>query len=153
MWKWLAAQEVALLGGLALVVAGGFVGGLVGILTIDALSGVGVAALGAVAVGGFLLFGAIGAIAVLLAVRAPTTGRAIGVVVAFVLVSFALDFLAEVWSLAEPFGPLSVFHYYDPGVILGAGSMPTQDVLGLALVGLVALAAAHAAFSTREIAR
>lgn len=153
VWKWLLAQELALALGLALVALGGFLGGLIGILSVDALGSVGIGALAAVSVGGYLVFLTIGAVSLVIAAFAPTGARAIGLAAGFVLVSYALDYLADVWTVAEPLGPLSVFHYYDPGVILGDGAIPAADVIGLLVVTVAAAVAAHLMFSRRELAR
>lgn len=153
VWRWLAAQELALALGLAIVVVGGFLGGTIGILAVDSLSQVDIRSLAVVSAGGYLVFMTIGGVSLVVAALAPSAGRALGLAAGFVLVSYALDYLADVWTLAEPFGPLSVFHYYDPGVILGVGEMPVQDVLGLAGVTALAALAAHLAFARREPAR
>ncbi|MGI9538601.1 MAG: ABC transporter permease subunit, partial [Miltoncostaeaceae bacterium] len=134
VWAWVFAQWSALAVGLAAVAAGGFLGGLAGISTVDALSGVEVGSLAAVSAGGYLVFLAFGGIALLVATLAPSGGRAVGWAAGIVLVSYALDYLADIWTIAEPLGPLSPFHYYDPGVILTEGRLPATDALLLTLV-------------------
>ena len=69
------------------------------------------------------------------------------------MASYALDYLADIWTIAEPFGPLSPFHYYDPGVILSQGRLPASDALVLALVAACSAALAHLVFTRRELAR
>ena len=60
----------------------------------------------------------------------------------FLLVSYAVDYLSQVWSIAEPLGPLSIFHHLDPPAVLGAGSLGGGDVL--VLLGLAAVTVAVA---------
>ncbi len=153
VWAWVFAQWAALAVGLAIVATGGFVGGLVGVSTVGALASVDAAALAAVSAGGYLMFLAFGGIALLVATLAPSGGRAVGWAAGIVLVAYALDYLADIWTIAEPFGPLSPFHYYDPGVILSQGRLPATDALVLALVAACSAALAHLVFTRRELAR
>ena len=129
--RWLAAHGLAMATGLAIVVAGGFLGGLAAALTVDDLSPVDAAPLAGALIAGFLCFLAVGGVALLVSSLVRAGGRAIGWASAFLLISYALDYLAQVWSIAEPLGPLSIFHYLDPPAILGRGSIGIEDVIAL----------------------
>jgi hypothetical protein len=100
---------------------------------------------------GFLLFLAVGGVALLVASLVRTGGRAIGWAAAFLLISYALDYLAQVWSIAEPLGPLSVFHYLDPAAILGSGAVRLGDAAALAALALVTTTAALVLMRHRDL--
>ncbi len=149
--RWLAAHGLAMASGLAVVVGGGYVGGLVAALTVEDLSPVRPGPLAAALAAGYLCFLAVGGIALLVASIVRTGGRAIGWAAGFLLLSYALDYLAQVWSIAEPLGPLSIFHYLDPPAILGSGSVGAEDVVALGGLALVASLAALALIQRRDL--
>ena len=151
-WRWVLAQVAAMAIALGVVVLGGFAGGLVAITNVDALAGVGVGSLALVSIGGYLCFGAIGALALVIGSLSRSGARAIGVAAGVTVIMYAVDYLAEIWTLAEPLAPLSVFSYYDPGVILASGELAGVDVLALAGVAAVAALAAHLVYGRRELA-
>ncbi len=66
--------------------------------------------------------------------------------------AYALDYLAQVWGVAEPLGPLSVMHWYRPATILGTGTVPASTWAVLIGVAVVATALALAVTSRREVA-
>ena len=68
------------------------------------------------------------------------------------LIFYALDYLAQIWSLAEPFGPISLMHWYRPSNVLGTGSIPTSSWLVLIGVAVVASGLALLVTSRREVA-
>jgi hypothetical protein len=78
-------------------------------------------------------------------------GRAVGWATGFLVVSYAIDYLAQVWSVAEPLGPLSVFHYLDPPEVLRTASIGAGDVLALAALAAVATAAALVLVGRRDL--
>lgn len=148
---WLGAHALAMATGLAVVVAGGFAGGLAAALSVEDLSTVRPAPLAGALAMGFLLFLAVGGVALLVASLVRTGGRAIGWAAAFLLISYALDYLAQVWSIAEPLGPLSVFHYLDPAAILGSGAVGLGDAAVLAGLALVTTTAALVLMRHRDL--
>lgn len=99
-----------------------------------------------------ILFIGIGAITMLAGSFSRTAARAIGWGTAFALVAYALDYLAQVWGLAEPRGPLSVMHWYRLATILGSGSAPASTWIVLSLVAVSTTALAVAVSSRREVA-
>ena len=99
-----------------------------------------------------LLFAGIGAVTALAASFSRTGAKAIGWGTAFALVAYALDYLAQVWGVAEPLGPLSVMHWYRPATILGQGTVPGSTWAVLIGVAVVAGGLALAVTSRREVA-
>ncbi len=102
--------------------------------------------------GGALVFAALAGITLLAAVLTRGGARALGWAAGIAVVSYALNYLSQVWTIAEPLGPLSVFNHYDPGVITGTGSMGWSDVLTLSAVAVVTAVAAHVLVQRRELA-
>jgi hypothetical protein len=141
----------AVVTGLAVVVVGGYLGGLVAALSVDDLAPVHAGPLALAMIAGPLLFLALGGVTLLVASLVRTGGRAVGWATGFLLVSYALDYLAQVWSVAEPLGPLSVFHYLDPPAILRRGTIGAEDVLALGGLAVVTTALAHALIGRRDL--
>jgi hypothetical protein len=151
-WRWLAAQALATLLALVVVAAGGYAGGLAAALTVDDLAPVRAGDLLASSATGALVFAAVGAVALLAAVVARGGARAVGWAAGFAVVSYAVNYLAQIWTVAEPLGPLSVFHHYDPGVIAGTGDVGAGALATLAGLTLAAALAAHVLVQRREVA-
>ena len=78
-------------------------------------------------------------------------GRAFGVVFAIVLVSFLVNFLAQLWEPARSLAFLSVLNYYRPLLILRDTSWPLTDMLVLVAVGGVLWLAGMLIFARRDI--
>lgn len=152
-WRWLAAQTAAVVIALGVVAAGGYLGGLVAALTVDDLSSVSPRDLLAASATGALVFLAIGGVALLAAVLARGGARAVGWAAGFAVVSYAVNYLAEIWTVAEPLGPLSVFHRYDPGLIAGGAGVATDDLAALAGVAIGTALLAHVLVQRRELVR
>ncbi len=149
--RWLAAHGLAMATGLAIVVTGGYIGGLAAALAVDDLAPVHAWPLAGALAAGFLCFAAVGGVALLVASLVRTGGRAVGWAAGFLLISYALDYLAQVWSIAEPLGPLSIFHYLDPPGILGRGAVGLEDVAALGGLALVTSAAALVLIERRDL--
>ena len=150
-WRWLAAQAGATALALAVVAAGGFLGGLVGVLSVADLGAVSLRGLALVSAGGGLLSLAIAGVAVAAAAGVRGGGRAVGWAAGFAVVSYALNYLAEVWTLISPLGRLSVYWYYDPGVILSRTDMAWSSVGVLAGVAMISAAIALLLIERREV--
>jgi hypothetical protein len=138
-------------GGLAVVVAGGYLGGLVASRVVDDLAPVSAGPLALASLGGYLCFLAVGGVALLAASLTRVGGRVVGWAAGFVIVSYALDYLAQVWSVVEPLGPLSIFHYLDPPAVLASGSLGLEDVAALGGLALATAAAALALVGRRDL--
>jgi len=100
---------------------------------------------------GTLLFWAFGAVSLALSVSFDRLTPAVGLSLAFVLVSYFLDVLGQLWPDAAGLQPLSLFHYLDARAAL-AGLPEWRDFAVLA--GVVAVAGAYAlvAFPRRDLA-
>ena len=149
--RWLAAHALAMATGLAVVVAGGYVGGLIAALTVDDLAPVEAGPLAGALFAGFLCFLAVGGVALLAASLVRTGARAVGWAAGFLLVSYALDYLAHVWSIAAPLGPLSIFHYLDPPAVLGRGSVGAEDIAALGGLAAITTLAALVLIQRRDL--
>jgi ABC-type transport system involved in multi-copper enzyme maturation permease subunit len=149
--RWLAAHALAMGTGLAVVVAGGYLGGLVTSQVVDDLEPVDPGPLALALLGSYLCFLAVGGVALLVASLARTGGRVIGWAVGFLIVSYAIDYLAQIWSVAEPFGPLSVFRYLDPPAVLRSGSLGPEDVAVLGGLAAVTVAASLVLVGHRDL--
>jgi ABC-type transport system involved in multi-copper enzyme maturation permease subunit len=149
--RFLSAHALATVTGLAVVVAGGYAGGLVAAGTVDDLAPVDPGPLALALLGSTLCFLAVGGVTLLAAALVRTGARAVGWATGFLLVSYAVDYLSQVWSVVEPLGPLSIFHYLDPPAVLRSGSLGLEDVAVLGGLALVTAAAAHVAIGRRDL--
>jgi len=103
------------------------------------------------AVAGLLLFWAIGGLTLLGAAAADTTGRAIAFATGVLVISYFVDYFAELWSVLEPAAPFSLFAYYDPFLALTRGELPVRNVLTLLLVGLAGTIGGLVVFARRDL--
>lgn len=76
---------------------------------------------------------------------------ALGISLAFVLISYFLEVLGSLWPDAKGLQPYSLFHYLDPKAIL-AGLADPKDFAILATVMGIAVAAALVIFPRRDLA-
>lgn len=149
---WLGAEIIAMIIQLTVVAAFGLAGAVLAATTVDALGTIDPANLVLTALPLLLMFIGVGAVTMLAGSLSRTAARAIGWGTAFALVAYALDYLAQVWSVAEPLGPLSLMHWYRPATILGSGTVPASTWIALIGVAAVAIAIALAITSRREVA-
>jgi ABC-type transport system involved in multi-copper enzyme maturation permease subunit len=149
---WLAAHAIAT--GLSVLLVGlaATAGALVAIVAVEDLGAIALADLAKVATGTLLTFAAVGGIALLCSAAVRSGARAVGWAAGITVIMYALNYLAQVWTIVEPLGPLSVFHYFDPGVILSRGELDAYDAGVLALVAIATTTAAHLVIARREIA-
>lgn len=149
---WLGAEIIAMVVQVTIVTALGFVGAAIAVVSVDSLGPVSLSALVVTLLPLWLMFVGIGAVTVLASSFSRTGAKAIGWGTAFALVAYAIDYLSQIWTLAEPLGPLSVMHWYRPANILGDGSAPASTWLVLAGVAVVATVLALLVTSRREVA-
>lgn len=149
---WLGAEIVAMTVQLVSVSALGLAGAVLAVATVDDLSSISQGNLVLTVLPLLLMFIGVGAVTMLAGAFSRTAARAIGWGTAFALVAYALDYLAQVWGVAEPLGPLSVMHWYRPATILGSGTVPASTWIALVGVAVVASAVALAVTSRREVA-
>lgn len=100
---------------------------------------------------GVLLYGAIGGVALAASVSTDRLTPAIGASLAFVLVSYFLDVIGELWPDAAWLQPLSVFHYIDPRADLSG--LPDVGAFAI-LAGVVVVTVGYAlvVFPRRDLA-
>ena len=132
-------------------VAGFLAGAVAGSALTGRLDQLGVGNLPLLWLNGWLLFGAFGAIALALSVSFDRLSPALGISLAFVLVSYFLEVLGSLWPDAKGLQPYSLFHYLDPKAVL-AGLADPRDFAVLAAVMALAVAAALVIFPRRDLA-
>ena len=130
----------------------GLLGATIAVTSVDSLAPVSLTSLVITIMPLWLMFVGIGAVTVLASSFSRTGAKAIGWGTAFALVAYAIDYLSQIWTLAEPLGPLSVMHWYRPADILGDGSAPASTWLVLGGVAIVASVLALFVTSRREVA-
>ena len=127
--RWLAAHALAMATGLAAVVAGGYLGGLVGERGRRRPRPGRPRAARAGPARGLPCFLAVGGVALLVASLVRAGGRVVAWAAGFVIVSYAVDYLSPGVVVAEPLGPLSIFRYLDPpGRAAAPGRSGAEDV-------------------------
>lgn len=98
------------------------------------------------------LFLALGGVALLLSTVTSSTGAAAGWAGAFALVSFVVDFLADLWDPVRAIEWASVFNLYDPSSIITTGQLNWGPVVILLAVACVAVVVGALRFERRDIA-
>jgi ABC-2 type transport system permease protein len=105
----------------------------------------------AVVLNSLALFWAIGGLSLWGSAAASTAGRVIGWAISLLVVSYFVDYFAEIWSPLQSIVFLSVFQYYAPTEALVSGRADAVNLVTLALVGLAATAAGLATFVQRDL--
>lgn len=134
-----------------IAVLGSILGSLVGASLTGRAAELGVGQLPLLWLNGALLYWSIGAIALLASASFDRLSQALGVALAFVVVSYFLEVLGSLWPDAEGLQPYSVFYYLDPKAIL-TGFPDAGDLFVLATVTAVAVVAALLVFPRRDLA-
>jgi ABC-2 type transport system permease protein len=88
-----------------------------------------------------LLFAAWGAVGLAVSATRRDGGQAIGWTTTLLAVSFALDYIARLWTPVAWLRPLSLFRYYEPQAVLAAGVSTTSVLVLLAVTGAASAAA------------
>ena len=149
--RWLAGQTIALAIALGIVGTAGMLGGILARSVVADLESVSTRGVAAAGLGAMLLFAAIAGVSLFIAVIVPRGAQAVGWASGFVVASYALNYLAQVWTPVDVVAPLSVFHHFEPGGIVAAGALPWSSALTLLGVAVGGVAAAHVAIDRREI--
>jgi hypothetical protein len=134
-----------------IVILGSIIGSVIGASLTGRLAELGVSQLPLLWLNGALLYWAIGAIALLASASFDRLSPAIGLSLAFVLISYFLDVLGSLWPDAKGLQPYSLFHYLDPKAIL-AGFPDAGDFIVLGVVMVVAVVATLFVFPRRDLA-
>ena len=152
-WRYLGAKTGALVIAILVLMVAAFAGTWTGVLVTGLGGDVDMSVFVRVQVNTFALALAIGGIALLVSVLDSDGGHALGIVTGIVVTMYFVDFLSVLWGPAEPLGPATVFHYYDPLRIAQESGMPVRDTLVLLAVAAIGMAAAFVVFQRRDIAR
>jgi hypothetical protein len=104
-----------------------------------------------VAVNLLALYLAVGAGALCLSAAGSRRGRAVGVIVAVLVGSFVLNFLAAIWSPARSVAFLGVLNYYQPLPIIAGGQWPVRHLAVLLLSAATFWTAGLVVFARRDI--
>lgn len=128
---------------------------LAGVLGASALTGrlaeLGIGNVPLLWLNGVLLYGALGAVALGASASFDRLTPAIGIGLAFVLVSYVFEVLGSLWPDARGLQPYSLFHYFDAKTVL-AGLADPRDLAILAGVIAVAVGYALVVFPRRDLA-
>jgi len=98
-----------------------------------------------------LLFVALGTLALAASVSFDRVAPALGSVLAFAIVSYAVELLGALWPDMAGWRPWSLFHYFQPAAILAGDASPWDAAI---LAGVAAAAVAYAVwlFPRRDLA-
>lgn len=99
----------------------------------------------------FGLYVAVGAASLMVSAMSSRRGPAIGLVVALLVASFALNFLSAIWDPAKKVAFLGVLEYYKPLVIIDTGRWPARDLAVLGSMGLITWLTGWVVFARRDI--
>jgi ABC-2 type transport system permease protein len=149
--SFLAGKAAAAIVAVTFVEAMGFLSALVARLTIEKVDEVTIAELGRAFLGSWLLFCGFAMVAVLVSAHSSLRGRAIGLSVGIVILSFFVNFMALLIDELYGLRFLSPFHYFRAAEVMAGDALGSLWVL----VGLGAAAAATAllTFAVRDIRR
>jgi ABC-2 type transport system permease protein len=136
---------------LVLALAGDLAGTVVGAAAFDVLDELDPGLLLVAWAGLVLLLVVIGAIALAASASSDWPAPALGAVLGFALVSYAIEFVGTLWPDAAGLRPWSLFHYFQPAKIL-AGDVDPADPLVLVVVGVAATAFGLWRFPRRDLA-
>jgi ABC-type transport system involved in multi-copper enzyme maturation permease subunit len=97
-----------------------------------------------------LLAWAVGGLSLMVSAASGTTGRVVGWATGFLVISFFVDYFAELWDMLEPVKPFSIFWYFDTTNTVVDGSVPMMSVLVLGGSGLLGVIAGWWKFTRRD---
>jgi ABC-2 type transport system permease protein len=80
-----------------------------------------------------------------------TTSQAVGRATGFIVVSFLINYLASIWSVIEPFDPISIFSWYQPADAFVNGTIDSIDALVLGTVAVVGAVLGGIVFTRRDL--
>ncbi len=98
-----------------------------------------------------LLFVTLGAIALAISASSDRLAPALGITVAFAVVSYAVEFLGAIWPELAWLRPWSIFNHFQPGEIIEGAGDP-GDAVVLAAVLAIATAYGLWRFPRRDLA-
>jgi ABC-type transport system involved in multi-copper enzyme maturation permease subunit len=99
----------------------------------------------------YCLYLSIGCLGFLISSASNRRGRAIGLVLTIVVISFLINFLADFWKPAHHIRFLSLLSYYRPFFILQKGATPFSDMAMLLVSAAAFWTAGREVFRRRDI--
>ena len=145
-----AARVVGLL---TLVVAFGMVGPLatwLGLLVARPSGNVSMGQLLALAVLCGLLAWSVGGLSLMVSAASNTAGRVVGWATGFLVISFFVDYFADLWSVLEPVRTFSIFWYFDTTGTVVEGAVPMASALVLGGSGALGIVIGWRIFQRRD---
>lgn len=150
-WGVYRCELVVFLASGLVVIGMGLAGNQLGALLVESKPPSAVQPLLVVVINLFCLYFAVGGLGWLVSSLSDRRGKAVSVVFTILVGSFLLNFLAQVWPLAEPVSFLSVLNYYQPMLILRDGGWPVIDMVVLTVLGAVLVIIGGLCFARRDI--
>jgi ABC-type transport system involved in multi-copper enzyme maturation permease subunit len=147
---YLCESLICLVSGI-LIIAIGSMGYFIGAGRLSAADRPPFSAVALVQVNFLCVYIAVSGMGFLISALSDRRGRAIVVILAMVLSSFLLNFLAQFLPLAQSLSFLSVLHYYQPGRILSGGGLVWTDIATLLAAGACAWIAGGEIVARRSI--
>ena len=98
-----------------------------------------------------LLVACIGGAALLISAAASRMGQAVGWAIGLLVVSYVVDYFADLWEAIKPIEPYSIFDYYDPPAALVRGEIPAMNAAVLLAISLVGIVSGYLVFSRRDL--
>jgi ABC-2 type transport system permease protein len=105
----------------------------------------------AVGLTGFALFWAVGGISLCGSAAASTAGRVVGWVLAILVLSYFIDYFAEIWQPLQTLTFLSLFEYYDPTAAIVTGDTNPRELLVLLIIGAATAIVGLIVFTRRDL--
>ncbi len=99
----------------------------------------------------FALYCAIGGLATGVSAFLTRRGRAVAIVLAYLLISFAVNFLAQIWAPMGWLARCGVLYYYQPLEQVKSGAIAWDDIGILVAIGGIAWIAGLIRYTTRDI--
>ncbi|HEX5071258.1 MAG TPA: hypothetical protein VFV78_13665 [Vicinamibacterales bacterium] len=147
-WTFVVAGIQTVMIGLAVGVSAAWIGTAIG-LRLRPLD-VSPASLLPAAAMAWLVFAAFGAVGLIVSAWHRDGGAATAWTIAVIAGSFVLDYVARLWAPAARLRPLSLFRYYEPQAIVGAG-VSTGAVIVLVCTTIAAFLIALAIAGRRDL--
>lgn len=131
------SESLMLLASGALIIVAGVMAHLVTAASLGLVDTRGLGPVILIALNLFSLYLAVAGTTFLVSSMSDRRGRAVGIILALVLVSFLVNFLQQFWEPAKQISFLSVLTYYRPAQIIRDGAVPIRDpsvLLGVAIL-------------------
>jgi len=135
----------------AFIVVMGVIGSLVGIGFMQSHLKFPTEALPIVTINLYAMFVFVAGAACLVSSLSSRRGRAIGILLAYLLASYVMHFLAPFWTFAQALAPVNLLSHYQPMNVLRTGDWPVGDIVALAGLGAAMWLAGAVVFVRRDI--